>query len=922
MSVSDWRRLKDHREHVVLAEVAALLHDVGKFTNLHIEANSVGGQRRWSNDHAYKAIIDDPQTAIQLAPGAAKLKKPASLNGVLNAASPKAADFLTPNAKNFLQATQIEVLSEKYSLAELIMLGTPGFAASPARGQLLDGMEGWLAAVLGVCHYEAHHDKQEPAKGEGAQTYPDVFTSTAFGYEVNKVFIGSSSESLDHRLVSLAFPPSRDEIVHQFAFGLGDTRRPINEITLADWSSTVASLLKPAVAEALITGKQRGIRQWASRKDIDHDLRWRLLRINFDVLGLYSRAIKLADLFGYVSAVDEACRQTKHFLEDEYPLGNEIFRDTTGIYFTFPDFDLPADLGLELRRIVEESEPVLAPRIRVGAGQGNIASEQLKQVLADQHSAALEELSFAVGPDNLSPCWNALWENLPDGAWEVCPVCRLRPKQEEAEVCCHCAERRKPRLKVWKENPDRTTIWLDELADENGRIALVVGKFGLDDWLSGDLVQTLLVRCDPANNSLTLKNPSPARLRRVWETCQKFWENVVSTIFSKHIPDRARWELLPRNDGDVDELPKDEVCDGMLNGKPASVFRIGDHLLTVSYFPEDALPQPGTLCVSWESRNKRDLLPLAIAEVRKPAGDIERFRTYSPTLTLLTSPDQFMAFTPASAAVDLAEKIKNSYAREFGKVQDRLPLFLGLVFFHRKAPLFAAIDTARRMLLQVELADELWKVECHCPSPDGHHHRLRLSRSSNHMDYDVPVKMGDMQTEDVSYPYLFVESQTDNRSRRFQVQEGTYAGRSLVHASELRPEDKLLVWPSRFGYKFLEHSAQRFEFDPRRDIVYLDELPRLTKMWSEIRKTTNMTDTRLRGVASLLEAKKDNWGNNSEEFRLLAETTLKQAKLLGDNTAVTPEDVICGRFGRCLELHLRILKQRVKGESDAEPVSV
>jgi hypothetical protein len=543
-----------------------------------------------------------------------------------------------------------------------------------------------------------------------------------------------------------------------------------------------------------------------------------------------------------------------------------------------------------------------------------------------QRSASVQISTFLGGcghsSANLNLCWQDEWDKCGDQQ-EICPVCRLRPKSEDDEVCERCHNRRESRIEIWKARPEET-IWLDELADANGRIALIVGKFGLDDWLSGDLVQTLLVKAAENNpGACVSKNPSPARLRRIWETCQRFWESTVSDIFRK-LHDRSRWELLPADVSEAQKLPEASVCDGTLAGQPISVIRVAKHLLTVSFCWEKKGPGAGRLEVSWERGNEKQRHELAIQDslAVPPSGDLGRYATYNPTLILLTTPDQFLALVPARKALNVATNIRNAYGREFGKVQDRLPLFLGLVFFHRKTPLFAAIDTARRMLLQVELAEEQWKVECSCPSPDGQCHRLRLSQNSNRIDYDISVKMGDQRIEDVWYPYLFVESQTDNRSRRFQVQEGTYAGRSLVYASQLRPEDKLRVWPSRFGYKFLEHSAQRFEFDPRRDITYLDELPRLTKMWSEIRKTADMTDTRLRGVASLLEAKKDNWGNDSEEFRLLAETTLKQAKLLGDTMAVTPEDVICGRFGRCLELHLRILKQRVKGESDAEPFSL
>ena len=69
------------------------------------------------------------------------------------------------------------------------MLGTPGFATDKNRPQLLDGKSGWLAAVLGVCHNEAHVDKEDPPPGQGNQTLPYVFISTAFGYEAQKVVV-------------------------------------------------------------------------------------------------------------------------------------------------------------------------------------------------------------------------------------------------------------------------------------------------------------------------------------------------------------------------------------------------------------------------------------------------------------------------------------------------------------------------------------------------------------------------------------------------------------------------------------------------------------------------------------------------------------------------------------------------------------
>uniref|UniRef100_UPI0032201796 hypothetical protein n=1 Tax=Thermogutta sp. TaxID=1962930 RepID=UPI0032201796 len=646
---------------------------------------------------------------------------------------------------------------------------------------------------------------------------------------------------------------------------------------------------------------------------------WRLLHVNFDVLGLYAKAIKIGDLLGYQRAVEQACEAVKKLVEEEYPLGNEVYRDTTGIYFTFPDLDLPADLAQEIRRRVEAVEMELAPRIAVTVGDGATATEQLKGVLAKAHKEALQELAQPFDSQNLSDYWQKEWNKAGDDKWEVCPVCRLRPKREDRDVCETCEQRRGSRIADWQADPHRT-IWMDEIADHNGRVALIVGKFGLDDWLSGDLVQTLLVRADTASNTFTPKNPSPARLRRVWETCQRFWTETVQGILDA-LPGRERW-LLEVQSG-VSLPPEGVVCDGTLNGRPISVWRIGDKLLTVSFMPEE--PSTGQLSLSWEYDGRKGQAVYQVRDVQKPSAD---YLCYHPTLTLLASPDQFLALVPAADALEIAEQIYAEYRKQFGKVQNRLPLFLGLVFFPRKMPLLAVMDTARRML-GMPLPEEEWEV-----ARDVTNGQVQFS---NGLDWTVPTRMGDGTTSDEWYPYFFLPGGANpaaHHTRRFQLCEAgksdpgkvgavsaTYADRWLVHVNDLKAGDRVLVTPSRFAYLFLESTAQRFRFDPQRDVMLLDELPRLRRMWEDL-KQSGITQTSLNGIWALLERKGTAWGMGSAEFQHLTHTTLEDAGLFQRKDqagnplpdVVTPEDVTAGRFARCLELYLTVLKARIKEE--------
>jgi|GEM_PF-1014209 len=886
MSLSSLQALADNRDALLLAEVAALLHDVGKLSSRFIDQMSA-----------------DPSSLSQ--------------------------DFEHESAitqQDFVNAQFVDVLKQR-ALRDKLRLS--GISNNEQLGQPLDLIlhhdkarhSAFLVRLLNRCDgSDSGADKgttrQEGLPKETKQQSANTFIATAFGYETQKI----DPPGLDKVRVDLTsklggqlsnITSQRSAMLEQvkpvYAHSLAETRRSANDVTLWCHSFSVATLYKTSLATFLLNGAL----------DIDH-LRWRLLRVNFDVLGLYAKAVKIADLLGYQRAVEEACTQIKQLVEEEYPLGNEVYRDTTGIYFTFPDLDLPADLAQEIRRLIEKIEPELAPRIAVTVGDGQTASEQLKGILAKARKEALQELAQPFDSQNLSVCWQQQWEVAGQGHWELCPVCRLRPMREGREACEPCQERRTSRIQQWQQNPDRT-IWIDELADHNGRVALIVGKFGLDDWLSGDLVQTMLVRAEPNNPSAcTPKNPSPARLRRVWETCQRFWtETVEEKILANHEYGKdaenaklrcVRRLVIPdKKTGWKENVP----YDGTVNGKPISLLWREDvkHFVTIINLQLTTELEKGqTITVSDPDEPYRSN-SFEVQDVMKATNAMGE---YKPFLSLLSSPDQFLVLVPAVDALKIASKIREEYQKQFGKVQNRLPLFLGLVFFPRKTPLVAVMDAARRML-ETPLQEEQWQVEC-CRidehQPERYHLRLSQSKqqSKHRIDWQVPVKMGDNQTKDLWYPYFFVErfvdGTPDGRTYRFQR-----TGRWLVHVKELKEGDVVSVTPSRFAYLWLEHSAKRFEFDAQEDVLLLDELPRLTAMWEEIRKTPDMTDTKLRSVQALLEAKGAAWREISDEFKQLVQTTLKRAGMLD---AVTPEDVISGRFARCLELHMKILKLRVK----------
>ncbi len=882
----DLQLLANNRDALLLAEVAALLHDVGKLSSLFIDQQSNQPSKNSQGFEHERAVqkngFVDNQFLQNLRSG--------ELRNILNFT-------LIPNNKRIGRVLDLILYHDKLKHSAFLV-------------QLLNRCDG---VDSGADKGTTRSQGLPPA---AKQPSNDTFIATAFGKEDSKLRVDTAnidnvrqklSKKVGKRLDPKVFlgkaRQKRLEILRMVRYAyqraLGETRRSANDVTLWDHSFSVATLYKTSLATLLLYKSL-----YNRLLDINH-LRWRLLRVNFDVLALYAKAVKIADLLGYQRAVDEACAAVKKLIEEEYPLGNEIYRDSTGIYFTFPDLDLPADLAQEIRHRVETVEMELAPRIAVTVGDGATAAEQLKGILGKARKEALDVLAQPFDSQNLSACWQQLWTTVGAGNWELCPVCRLRPMKEGEEACQTCLKRRVSRIKTWESDPAQT-IWIDEIADHNDRVALIVGRFGLDDWLSGDLVQTMLVKAVQNNpNDCVPKNPSPARLRRVWETCQRFWtETVEQEILVRHAYSQGdalrcvRYLIIPdQKSGWKENVP----YDGTVDGKAISLLWCAkdQHFVTISNLQLSGEIKLGQV-IRLDDPDKPGRQFTITVQGTTPIPD-----AYAPYLPLLASPDQFLALVPAAAALEIARNIHQEYQKQFGKVQNRLPLFLGLVFFQRKISLTAVMDTARRMLA-APLKDERWKV--------GQDVTSGQVKFTNDVEWNVPTVMGDGTTPDNWYPYFFFSGAPSHAQHYFQ-----HNGNWLVHVNDLKQGDEVEITPSRFTYLFLENTARRFRFDPERDVMLLDELPRLMKMWDDL-KSSGITDTGLRNVQALLERKGETWGRNSEALKHLARTTLKEAGLFERKDqngnplpdVVTPQDVVSGRFDRCLKLHLYILKLKLK----------
>jgi len=941
----DLNTLATARDNLLLAEVAAWVHDWQKCIDMKVASD-------WNNN-----------------PNVNKVK---IRNWQQRGTTLKPSDFA-----NVLEKLVPNLCVSGNNIKEIAELGRQPSQARSSSNHLIQ--------VLGQSHDVAHIEKESHIEKElGVHKSKGKATdwiSSPFGWEpiqpdnLLKQLLGDPRTLLE-KFSATVRKDVLASLQRVFTEAWGDTRRPINEVTLWDWSSIVAALYKAELARCVLTNQQRK----------PSDISWRLLSIRVDGLQYLLSASRIPDVLARRELLTDAWNRVQTLIEETYPLGLEVYRDENGSVFVMPDIENLLDntqVNTEtLRMLIQEefaagtvkNNPCLAmkgecvPELYLDdkPWKGQPAPQELPPIA--------NHLRRDTGKTT-DPQWiNTLWHG--QNA-EVCTVCGLRPQgpssqARERKVCDVCEQRRTDRAQQWVHTlccGDQSTIWIDELTDSHGRYALIVGAFDLSGWLAGDLVRTLVVR-QPDNKNRTAdkvsKNPSFARLRRVWETTRSFWQQVALTE-----PGKLSDSVIGRVVGSAG--PRLAI-QGRLNGQALTPYHTYELILhggirlsvlwdgkcfitcdNLDYLNslmrskkvQDILKQGETFLIeSSDDTGKRHQLDnITLSQDAAPIAN----SSFVPALPLLAEPRVFMALVPADKALEIISQIKTKYEREMGKVRNRLPLHLGIVFAPRPTPLRAVLDAGRAMLERQTVAG-VWEVLC-CArkmvskgdsppprfQPDqagqfAEWYEVTLQRDDQRLTWHIPALMGDGQTEDLWYPYVFLDDPTEPTTRkRYFKSRNPWKGCDgwLVHAAELQVGDRVWFTPATFDFEFLDTTTRRFEIhydtngrrtNRRTRPFYLDDLERFDRLWEMF---LCLSTTQRHQVVRMIEATREEWfgqdhGGTSVTdpvFRQFVHDTLAGAgwdwKALSQH--IRDQFVAAGVRGELsdlLELRIEILKEK------------
>lgn len=461
-------KLAENRTPILLAEIGAYLHLIGRFSEKFIYAQAKDATSS-EKDFNYEKVCHNSD-----------FFENTRLDDLLK--DPTWEPFV--NAfKNLSNAG--ELYSHKIkSFCDFIEKHTWG---KNPRG---------LCKVLADAHgIVSGIDKALAGRGEsGKQRKAYTLRATAFGYEkeikllsnlelLKKELFHEIKEILDN--IKNSQDVSYEDYLklvsamkEYFSKTIGETRRPINEISLYDYAHSIASLMKSNLAKMVIDG-------WYEPKGKS---KWRILKVNVDVVGLMSKGLKIGDIVGYRNEIEQTFNEIKKIVEFAYPLGNEIYRDPTGIYFSCPDVDDISKLKSEIiNKLKDLNKLDFSLQIEISDKSRSMV------ILASEREKSLKIISYPHAGD-AEYIKREFEESQNAGGEDICPVCRIRLKPEREDRCKKCKERYEKRAIVWLEEgkDSKETIWLDEVADKNDRVALIVGQFDLRRWLSGEFIDTFV----------------------------------------------------------------------------------------------------------------------------------------------------------------------------------------------------------------------------------------------------------------------------------------------------------------------------------------------------------------------------------------------------------------------------------------------
>ncbi|HRU78868.1 MAG TPA: hypothetical protein P5214_10785, partial [Rectinema sp.] len=336
--------LAENRDVLLTAEIACWLHMIGKY-----HEDFISGKNRKLDAMVPSEIIVNPMMSKLF------------VKDLTDGLSEKVADKWAIDT-SFVKKIIIREFVETHKKSNL---------KNPYLSLNRDAHGRSSGTEKGILDDSAYEDQKNRANGI-------IYPSTAFGFENSYMDI---DEIASERHILYNFIQQKLDVIRKlagqncaenlrmwnvlrqelistlqrhFSRTIGDTRRPINDVTLWDQTISSVAFFKAELAEALLNG-------YKDPFDKYNRYTFRYLHVTFDGESYVAKGTGIGDIITRRKLIDEAFDSAKSLIEVEYPLGLEIYRDTNGITFLIPELsekltidDLVVKKGVSLKQTISE----------------------------------------------------------------------------------------------------------------------------------------------------------------------------------------------------------------------------------------------------------------------------------------------------------------------------------------------------------------------------------------------------------------------------------------------------------------------------------------------------------------------------------------------------------------------------------------
>lgn len=364
----------------------------------------------------------------------------------------------------------------------------------------------------------------------------------------------------------------QSEIKKWYSHLLSDSRFPINDVTLWDQAYMTASMFKAALAAISLDGLIYDRYILNPRK-----IMWSIMGIQYDKLGLAEKAMNSYFINWYRETAKKADKKIKKLIEVEYALGNEIYRDETGIYFIVPENVIGKHAGRGAEKLYYLHDDLNELQNDIVKCFEEFKGEVFPAIFLTKPSRGTMNIAFLlknVKKNFLKPIYPQTFDmkeifnvKIREESHIICDVCRVRFVGVENNnlKLCHVCNDRRTKTKHEEVKIDRKikeTVFTGEVQDKNGMIALVTLKFELSEWLNGNMLNMMLSNKNIENSVEKLISNIKADLG-----CRKGNSVIKDLVFEGDLPSMGAQEycksiLVERTIGDEwEELLKRELGD-------------------------------------------------------------------------------------------------------------------------------------------------------------------------------------------------------------------------------------------------------------------------------------------------------------------------------------------------------------------------